>query len=569
MNNAQQLLSNILGVTPIDKKPEGLFGILQTKNYSDFIILNDGGDEIYRFSGAKFANKCLPGDHIKWDGEKCILELRDEHPPIVGTLEFTNKSKYGLTSRGMPIYLFTPYNKSYPNFIVGCSEKDTNKNRIGLIKFSEWDKTSTFPRGQLQNIIGITGDYEAEKDALVWQSSPYRFPKGPYTVTENTTDDIKNRENRKHISGFTFNIDPLGCKDIDDVLTIDRIGDNNWRIIITISDVAHFVKDGDVIDIFASLICQTLYDKTGDVLRPMLPKEYSEDACSLRTNKISYGISLECEWDGNSIINTEWYESYFKTDMSYTYEDFQIVNSQYKEVLYKFSNYLGNEDVNDSHKWIENCMIYYNNEAGKLLKMNNIGILRCHSSPDIDKLKLYENNIPDIKYLAFSSAKYCLAEENNTMHYGLNSNNYTHITSPIRRYADLVNQRCLKNIISKSFEQYIVPLSMYDINYRSKLNKSYIRDLTFLDAINTNSKIFKGMIVERSIKENDRMKLKIYIHEWKRIISSEYLMVNDRTILSRDEKREIDVYDFKDIMIECAFNLRQRNWKDRIIINIL
>ena len=133
MNNAQKLLSSVFGTEQFQEKQSGIQGILQTKDYNEFIILSDTGNELHRFTGAKLANKCLPGDHINWTNEKCHLELRDEHPLIVGTLELTNKSKYGLTSRGGSIYLFTPYNKSYPHFIVGCSERDVSKNRIGLI----------------------------------------------------------------------------------------------------------------------------------------------------------------------------------------------------------------------------------------------------------------------------------------------------------------------------------------------------------------------------------------------------------------------------------------------------
>jgi exoribonuclease R len=165
MNNAQKLLSSVLGVDQFQEKPSGIQGILQTKDYNEFIILSDTGNELHRFTGGRLANKCLPGDHVAWVNNKCQLELRDEHPPIVGTLELTNKSKYGLTTRGIPIYLFTPYNKSYPHFIVGCSEKDVSKNRIGLIKFDDWTTSSTFPRGNLQEVLGVSGNFEAEKRA--------------------------------------------------------------------------------------------------------------------------------------------------------------------------------------------------------------------------------------------------------------------------------------------------------------------------------------------------------------------------------------------------------------------
>jgi exoribonuclease R len=562
MSKANKLLEELLGVQQFQERPIGISGILQTKNYSEFIILSDSGNEIYKFSGARLANKCLAGDHVTWNGEKCILELRDEHPPIVGTLELTNKSKYGLTSRGVPIYLFTPYNKCYPHFIVGCSEKDVSKNRIGVIKFDEWLTNITFPRGQLQQVLGVSGDFEAEKQALIWQACPWKYPKGAYIP------QTREKQMRKVLTGFTFNIDPAGCRDVDDVLTFEEIAPNKWRIIITISDVARFVDDGGVVDIYASLHGQTLYDNNGAVIRPMLPKEYSEETCSLIPGKESYGISFQFTWDNKEITDKEWYESVFKTDKSYSYEEFQNSDSPYKHPLISLSNYLAKEDVsNDSHKWIEQCMLFYNMEAGKILKDIGVGILRKHSGPNLEKLEKYCTYIPELTQLAFSSAEYCLAEDNETHHYGLESDNYAHVSSPIRRYADLVNQRFLKLIINKSYEQYIVPITMYDINMRAKLNKNFGRDMDFLTAISNGKNKFKGIILETIQKEKE-IKIKIYISEWRRTVSTTYKYSRENTVLSRDEKREINITPFREVEVTCIFNINSRNWKERVIINI-
>jgi hypothetical protein len=64
------------------------------------------------------------------------------------------------------------------------------------------------------------------------------------------------------------------------------------------------------------------------------------------------------------------------------------------------------------------------------------------------------------------------------------------------------------------------------------------------------------------------MKIKIYISQWKRTISTKYKFINENMVLSRDEKREVDVTDFREVEVRCAFNVNSRNWKERIIINI-
>lgn len=569
------MMEQLFGKPFEDKPIDGIYGILYTKDYERFNILNDFGNIIYSFEGAKFANKCLSGDHVCWKDNKCNLELRDAYPQIVGTIELTSKLKYGITSRGVPIYLFIPYNKSYPPFIVGCSEKDISRNKIGLIKFDDWTMSSTFPRGLLQQILGNSGDFEAEKQALIWQTSPWKYPKKSIS-TKMPISPLEPVILREELKGYTFNIDPSGCIDIDDVFTFEKLDDNSWRVTITISDVASYIENGSEVDIMSSLIGETLYDDNGAVLRPMLPSEYSEVTCSLLPGKKSLGISLQFIWYGSEISNIRWFESIFENNKSYTYDEFNTLKLELKDPFAKIVSYLAKEDILDSHKLVEHMMIFYNIEAGKLLKKSGMGVLRRHSESnhsEIAKCCRAQINSPDIKHLAMSAAEYCLAEEDNTRHFGLLSNTYAHASSPIRRYADLLNQRVLKIIIKKSEDRYIIPISMFDMNLRSKAIRSFERDLSFLIAI-TNSKScsFTGTIIDTTICKStpEYLKIKIYVHEWKRIISTKYHRVDDSLtlVLSRDEKREIIVAPFVKVNIICAININARNWKDRIIINI-
>ena len=568
------MMEQIFGKPFEDKPTDGIYGILQTKNYEQFQILDDFGTPIHTFEGAKLANKCLPGDHICWRENKCHLELRDAHPQIVGTIELNSKTKYGLTSRGIPIYLFVPYNKSYPPFIVGCSEKDVSHNKIGLVKFDDWMASSTFPRGQLQQILGNSGDFEPEKQALIWQASPWRHVRSKGGLKATAPQPIEDIP-REELKGFTFNIDPAGCLDVDDVFTFEDLGEGRWRITITISDVAAFVENGSEVDIMASLIGQTLYDDKGFVLRPMLPPEYSEGACSLTPGKKLRGMSLQFIWNGSEISDKRWFESIFENSRSYTYYEFAESDSPFKAPLTAITSYLAKEDVSDPHKWVEHMMIFYNIEAGTLLKNERTGILRRHSkSTHTELAQCFRADIilPEIKHLAISAAEYCLADEKDTLHFGLSSDTYAHASSPIRRYADLLNQRSLKVIIRGESDKYIVPISMFDMNLRAKLIRSFARDLCFLNSLNSNVHIFAGTIISTEIVADapEYLKVRIYIHDWKRLITTKYRRVGDSItlVLSRDEKREIIVAPSVNVNIVFAVNVNARNWKDRIIINI-
>jgi exoribonuclease R len=556
------ILSNILGVSPYEEKPDGIRGILYTKDYMHFIILSDAGHLLHTFTGAKRANKCLPGDHVAWTNDNCELELRNHYPLIVGTVELTSSSTYGLTRRGVPMYLFTPYDKSYPPFIVGCSEKDRRFNKVGLIQFEEW--VDNFPRGSLQQTFGQSGEIEAEKQALIWQACPWKYPKYDYVP------EYKQDGTRQRLKGYTFHIDPEGCKDVDDVLTFESINDTCWKVTITISDVATYVEDGSAIDIMASLIGQTLYSKEGKMIRPMLPAAYSERACSLLPGKESYGVSLQFVWDGQEISDIQWLETVLQVDASYSYEEFQAASTPYHQPLAAMATYLAKEgrEITDAHEWIEQMMIFYNTEAGKKLKAAHMGILRRHSAPDQEKWKNYMEHVPALKFLAMQAAEYVLAEEHDTMHYGLSSDTYAHASSPIRRYADLVNQRILKHLIRNGTTYYIVPITMHDMNAREKVIKRFARDMDFVEALSTGKTVFTGIIMGRVPKGKDMTKVKIYIPEWKRMISATYRALSEDVVLSRDETMEINVTLYREVQVHCTFMMQSRCWKERVVLEI-
>jgi exoribonuclease R len=562
-------LESIFGVKQVDSKSmDGIQGILQTKDYNTFEIYSDIGTLLHTFVGAKLANKCMPGDHVEWKDDKCMLELRDEYPKIIGTIEYTNKSKYGITTRGLPMYLFTPYNKSYPHFIVGSSEKNTQQNQIALIRFDKWPQMQTFPRGNILQLIGTSGDYDAEYQALLWQACPHTYPKYQY-VPQKARDLLP----RTNLSGYTFNIDPKGCKDVDDVFTIEHIDTTRWKFTITISDVACYIEDGTAIDIMASLIGQTIYDLNGIVLRPMLPMEYSERTCSLLPEKESFGVSLQMTWDSEKkeLTSYQWFESTFVVDRAYSYEEFQEEVSDYRMIVKEIAMYVANTELNDSHKWVEHMMILYNKTAGAMLKQSGMGILRRQSITIAERYIKYENVEP-----VYSAAEYCLSDDENTVHSGLQTDTYAHSTSPIRRYADLINQRIIKNIITRYNERYIVPITMYDMNIREKQNKRFGRDLFFLSALyEAPNKKVSGVIIDKKDKKDtekeDMLKVYIYIPSWKRIVSAVYYICPDveNTVWSRDEKRTIDVTYGRSVEIEYGFQLSSRNWKERVIFSIL
>lgn len=474
--------------------------LLQTKNYKQFRLSSS-----ISFDDYKLANRCLPGDKVDWVEGRCKLVERATHRFLPGVLEVNSKYVFGHSTRGNKLFLFHPHDRKYPPFRVGANSRNLTTNQLGLVEFMDWEEYESMPRGTMIRVLGPCGDFTAERLALTYQYSSPKLAKELFDV-----DDCE-KGLRIHLEGFTFNIDPDGCLDIDDVLTLKQISDTKWQFVISISDVACHIKEGSEGDKHAYLLGQTLY-QDGEAVVPMLPPALSEMAFSLRPQEEHMGISLFCTWDTQTktVEIHGFHETVFTNNQSYTYETIYKADEFPLSILRDICSSLHGSPTDDSHEWIADCMVLYNKEVAKRLVGNNAGLLRTHKPADSTKLKEFLAIHPDLGILAYESAKYEPSGPG-LLHAGLGSVPYCHASSPIRRYADLVNQRALKALLSK---QPCGPVSTdlaSHLNQIQKRMKAYERSLFFLEQI---AKQPTGYVEGFVVSSTDE-KTKVYVPSWK------------------------------------------------------
>src|SRR5690606_10925757 len=134
---------------------------------------------------------------------------------------------------------------------------------------------------------------------------------------------------------------------------------------------------------------------------------------------------------------------------------------------------------NDAHKIIEECMLAANICAARFLEKHEVtGLYRVHEGPDEEKLdnlreflgelglylpggrrpkpEHYQEVLamiegrPDaqmIQTVMLRSMKRAVYQPDNEGHFGLAYEAYTHFTSPIRRYPDLLTHRAIRQVI--------------------------------------------------------------------------------------------------------------------------
>ena len=405
---------------------------------------------------------------------------------IPGILQLNSKTRYGMSSRKIPSYLFKPLNTTLPDCIVGSSAKDLSSNVLAIITVEHWE-TETLTRGNLIRIIGKCGDINAEEEAILYQYAQPRRKKDKYDIIQPLFDY------HKLVIGRTFNVDPQGCVDIDDVITVGEDG----FIYIVIADVGCWMKENPELFKDAANIGQTLYNN-GKIILPLLP---IQEECSMVVGKKRRGIALKFKWNGREILDTSFEKVIVINNQSFTYENIYL--SKYSGLLKELSSHLANKDITDSHDWIAELMIFYNYQFAKELISRNQGILRSQNEPDIEKLNHYAALGVDLKILANKSAFYCHANEN-SIHWGLNKE-YCHASSPIRRFADIVNQM----VLMYDYED----IDINKLNTISVNAKKYERDIFFVNKLLGSSK--------RKVSGTVLNERRVWVSSWKRIITCE------------------------------------------------
>jgi exoribonuclease R len=470
--------------------------IVHTPDYVHFTL--KCGDTGPTFTDARLFTGILNGDTVKiYDDRDPAIELvsRAKHPSLAGVLELASKTLYGMTSRNVPIYLFRPFDRRYPPFRVGCSERDRTSNYLAIIQFEEWPKGQTLPRGALVQLLGPAGNFKVERVGLQHTASPFwshkAFMGHPMGLAPPGGRSLLDAAN-----GWTLlNIDPVGCRDIDDV--IGFCGD---KVAICIADVDAAVPQDSAVDRYAALTTQTIYEE-GRAVRPMLPPVLSESICSLIAGEIRPAIALMATIRDGALADVHFKAVNIVNGRSYTYEEAAAdLGGLFKPLL----SALGCVSE-DSHLWIAAAMKFYNLEAAKVLMARGFGILRAHSGPKADKLAALTATLGPEVAARFASEAATYVPVGGGNHFGMDDRPYCHATSPIRRYADLVNQRILKGTAQDAPDWQL----FYTLNVRSKAAKEYERAITFMHALNSGNKEIDAVIVDSG---------RAYVPAWNRMI---------------------------------------------------
>ncbi|WP_227430214.1 ribonuclease R [Psychrobacter sp. I-STPA6b] len=419
-----------------------------------------------------------------------------------------------------------------PNNHQPITVTDENVQAVGAkqgqpvkVDIIDWPNQHEFATGKIVDVMDDDNDREVIiETTLLNYDIPHEFSAKVLaqanSYQEPSAKETKGRTDIRHLPMVT--IDGEDARDFDDAVYAEKRSGGNYRVVVAIADVSHYVTPNSALDHEAYERGTSVYFPHHVV--PMLPEVLSNGLCSLNPNvdRLCMVADIKLSRAGN-ITGYEFYPAVMHSQARLTYnqvnayfdnpKDDSVPESltgnkdvkksidtlhQLYEVLIKkreqrhamefetvetyikFNEEGGIDAIvprtrGDSHKLIEECMLLANTCAANFALKHELPVLyRNHDKPDSEKtMRIHEyaknfgisfpeesptqedyqrlieatKDRPDavsIHSMLLRSMMQANYSPENIGHFGLAYDEYSHFTSPIRRYPDLMLHRAIK-----------------------------------------------------------------------------------------------------------------------------
>lgn len=282
------------------------------------------------------------------------------------------------------------------------------------------------------------------------------------------------RKDLTHLSMLT--IDGQGTLDFDDAISIETKG-NAYQLGVHITDVSHFVEKGGLVDQEAFSRASSIYMPDDRI--PMLPPTLAEDLFSLKQGQDRFAISVMADLDVSanvlsyeivpSIIRVKRQLTYYNAnllvqedpelgsiyELAQKFRNIRLKNGALQLILPEISIWVDNDgeisvtQINresPSRMMVSECMIMANWLAARFLRDHGQPVIYRSQLPPRERLiqegggTLYENWVQR-RFLSR-----VVLDLDPQPHAGLGLDAYLTLTSPLRKYLDLVTQRQLRGL---------------------------------------------------------------------------------------------------------------------------
>lgn len=191
-----------------------------------------------------------------------------------------------------------------------------------VVEITDYGEDRRNPEGKVIEILGHINDPGVDILSVIRRYElAVEFPEEVYVEiehlgTEVAEADKKGREDLRDL--LTITIDGADAKDLDDAVSLKRLGNGNFELGVHIADVSHYVRENTALDKEAYARGTSVY--LVDRVIPMLPHKLSNGICSLNPHVDRLALSCLMEVNGRGeVVSHRILESIINSDYRMTY----------------------------------------------------------------------------------------------------------------------------------------------------------------------------------------------------------------------------------------------------------
>jgi len=518
--------------------------LIEQRDYSQWYFIDSiTGNRVYDNeildSINPYEKRLFSQDYISYKESQVKLEksIVRNGTVIAGVLVLSNNKTYGKIGK-RHLYQCIPDDKRLPVFLVPYEIKmgfsKDFKNKYVTFNFCEWN--GKHPIGKLLSTIGTVDEiynfFEYQLYCKCLQISINDFTKQVKRVMNKTSyDDIINEITttynlKDHTNKRIITIDSECTTEYDDALFFQE-DEQYTRVYVYIANVVLWLE---VMQLWESLSNRVSTIYLPDRRRPMLPTILADTLCSLQQGEIRIAVTYEYIYDkSNNLIDVECYNTKIKVNKNHVYESLELRNYSMYTKLLNFTKE-NNLSIENSHDVVAYWMIKINQYTSEIFLNKKLGIFR--SVAIIDKHKSIQNTelskdaTRAITNWNNITGQYIYYDDNGYLkHDLLDEKSYVHISSPIRRLVDLLNQiewmeiiGCNMSLNSKSFHNKWIENIDY-LNTSMRAIRKVQQECDILHRCNENPELldqkYNGILFDKIKKTDGSYSYIVYLEELK------------------------------------------------------